>query len=45
MASLALVSENIRVLKKKKKKLKDLAKLGVTNIVGTEFTKEIAKSI
>ena len=35
--SIALVGENVRVLKKKKKTSKDMLKLGVTNIVGTSL--------
>ncbi len=35
--ALALLSENVRVVKKKKKDVKDFAKLGVTNILGLEF--------
>ncbi len=35
--ALALLSENIKVVKKRKKEAKDFAKLGVTNIVGLEF--------
>ncbi len=35
--ALALLSENVRVVKKRKKDVKDFMKLGVTNIVGLEF--------
>ncbi len=35
----ALLSENVRVAKKKKVDTKDLIGLGVKNIVGTEFIK------
>ena len=34
-----LVGENVKVLKKKKKKSKDFIGLGVKNIVGTSFIK------
>jgi len=35
----ALVTENIKVAKKKKLGVKDMAGLGVKNIIGTEFIK------
>lgn len=44
MQSLALVSENVRYLKKKKKK-NGLLKLGMTNIVGVNLIKATAQSI
>ena len=37
MSSVALVSENMRVINKKKTNSKDIMKLGVTNIVGTSL--------
>jgi hypothetical protein len=37
--STALVGENVKLLKKKKKKSKDFVKIGVKNIIGTEFIK------
>ena len=39
MQSVALLSENVRVAKKKKVSTKDLVGLGATNIVGIEFIK------
>lgn len=41
----ALASKNIGVIKKKKKKSKDLVKLGVTNIIGTSLIKTQAQLI
>ncbi len=38
--SLALVGENFRVVKKKNKGVKDLAKLGVINIVGISLIRK-----
>ena len=43
--SAALVSHNLKVLKKKKKKAKDLVELGVTNIVGVSLIKKNADII
>lgn len=37
--SLALVSHNLKVAKKKKKNSKDLVGLGVTNIIGVDLIK------
>jgi len=37
--SLALVSHNLKVVKKKKKTTKDMVELGVGNIVGTSMIK------
>jgi len=45
MASVALVMENIRALKKEKLKTKDLAELGVKNIVGVKLIREISKNV
>lgn len=42
LTSLALASEGYRVVKKKKKKLKDITSLGVKNLVGTALIKEQA---
>ena len=39
MQSLALVSHNLKVVKKKKKTTKDMVELGVGNIVGTSMIK------
>ena len=39
MQSLALISHNLKVVKKKKKTTKDMIDLGVTNIVGTSMIK------
>ena len=39
MQSIALVSENVRVAKKKKVSTKDMVGLGMTNIVGTSMIK------
>jgi len=39
MQSVALVSENIRFAKKKKKKMGDFVSMGATNIVGTTLIK------
>jgi len=39
MQSIALVSENVRVAKKKKVKTKDMMELGMKNIVGTSLIK------
>ena len=42
--AVALVGENIKVFKKKKKlKAKDFVKLGAKNIIGTEFIKLTAQ--
>jgi len=43
--SVALVSHNLKVLKKKKKKAKDMIELGVTNIVGVSLIKANADII
>jgi len=37
MTGVALLSENVRVINKKKKTTSDFVKLGVTNIIGTSF--------
>ena len=37
--STAIVSENIKLVKKKDKKATDFAKVGVKNIMGMEFVK------
>jgi hypothetical protein len=39
MQSVALVSENIRFAKKKKKKMGDFVSMGATNIVGATLIK------
>jgi len=39
MQSLALVSHNLKVVKKKKKSTEDMIELGVGNIVGMEMIK------
>ena len=43
--TLALTGYNLKTVKKKKVKAKDLVKLGVTNIVGIELIKETGKLI
>lgn len=46
--ALALVGENVKFTKKKKKKVKDITGLGVKNIVGISLIKvqkDIAKSL
>lgn len=42
LQSTALVGENIKVLKKKKKESKDFIGMGVKNIIGTQLIKEQA---
>lgn len=43
LQGVALVSENLRVVKKKKKKAKDLIGLAGTNIVGSSLIKAQAE--
>jgi len=43
--SLALVGANLDTIKKKKKGVKDIAKLGVTNIVGASLIKKTGQLI
>lgn len=45
ISSAALVSENYKVLKKKKKKTGDLFGLGIKNIVGTSLIQSQAQLI
>ena len=45
MQSIALVEHNLKTVKKKEKKSKDLIDLGVTNIVGVNLIKATAQSI
>jgi len=45
MGAVALVSENVRVVQKKKKTTGDLIGLGMTNIVGTSLLKAQADII
>lgn len=43
--ALALAGENLKLVKKKKKKAKDLLKTGVKNIVGIKLIAETGKII
>ena len=45
MNSVALVSHNLKVVKKKKTSAKDMVSLGATNIVGTSLIKAQADII
>ena len=43
--SLALVSENLKAVKKKKNTSKDLIKLGLTNVIGASLIQETSKNL
>jgi len=43
--SLALAGENLKLVKKKKKKSKDFLKAGIKNIVGIKLISETGKAI
>jgi hypothetical protein len=43
--STAILSENVKLAKKKKKSVKDFTKVGIKNIIGIELTKETSNVI